>query len=33
MMAIINSAVEHDKLEKNLLRGIQISKEEEEEKN
>lgn len=30
MMAIINSAVEHDELEKNLLRGVQISKEEEE---
>ncbi len=32
MMAIINSAVEHDELEKNLLRGIQITKDEEEEK-
>ncbi|MED3804190.1 site-specific integrase [Lysinibacillus xylanilyticus] len=30
MMVMINSAVEHDELEKNLLRGIQISKEEEE---
>lgn len=30
MMAIMNSAVEHDELEKNLLRGIHISKEEEE---
>lgn len=32
MMAIMNSAVEHDELEKNLLRGIQITKDEEEEK-
>lgn len=32
MMSIMNSAVEHDELEKNLLRGIQISKDEEEEK-
>lgn len=32
MMAIINSAVEHDELEKNLLRGVQITKEETEEK-
>lgn len=32
MMAIINSAVEHDELEKNLLRGIQITKVENKEK-
>ncbi|UED81040.1 site-specific integrase [Lysinibacillus sp. CD3-6] len=32
MMGIINSAVEHDELEKNLLRGIQITKDDEEEK-
>ncbi|MEV9640478.1 site-specific integrase [Mammaliicoccus sciuri] len=30
MMAILNSAVEHDELEKNNLKGIQISKEEKE---
>ncbi|GAB0167500.1 site-specific integrase [Lysinibacillus sp. CTST325] len=32
MMAITNSAVEHDELEKNLLRGIQITKVENKEK-
>ncbi|UPW82368.1 site-specific integrase [Lysinibacillus sp. Ag94] len=32
MMSIINSAVEHDELEKNLLRGIQITKDEDVEK-
>ena len=30
MMAVLNSAVEHDELEKNNLKGVQISKEEEE---
>lgn len=30
MMAILNSAVEHDELDRNLLKGIHISKEEEE---
>lgn len=29
MMAILNSAVEHDELERNILKGVQISKEEE----
>lgn len=32
MMAIINAAVTHDELERNVLRGIQIKKEEPEEK-